>query len=144
MRKNIMWVIGLLWVSLFCNHLIAQTKNGSIQGKIFDASTKETIPLVTVYLSKPGQENQVPDGTSIKGAISDFNGFYRLENVPGTYNLHFSAVGFTRITKEVTLKAGEILFLDIQMEPSALELNEVVYSESRNPTKLEESTVSIS
>lgn len=144
MRKNIMVWVGMVWAIILCGTLWGQTKNGSIQGKIFDASTRETIPLVTVYLSKPGQENQVPDGTSIKGAISDFNGFYRLENVPGTYNLHFSAVGYTRVTKEVTLKAGEILFLDLHMEPSSLELNEVVYSESRNPTKLEESTVSIS
>lgn len=123
---------------------VSAQENGSVQGKVFDATTREPVPLATVYLSKPGAENQIPDGTTIKGNITDFDGFYRLENVPGTYRLNISAVGYIRQTHEITIKPGEILFFDIKLEQNLLELNEVVYSESRNATRLEESTVSIS
>jgi iron complex outermembrane receptor protein len=120
-------------------------QNGSVQGTITGSAEKEPVPLVTVYLTEPGaNQGEVPTESSLKGAISDFNGFYRLENKPGTYIIHYSAVGFKAATDTITIKAGEILFKDMVLEPSMLELNEVVYAESRNPQKIEESTVSIS
>lgn len=124
--------------------LLHAQQNGSIQGKVFDKN-KEPIPMVTVYLAKPGlkQTDNKIDQSSMKGAITDFDGFYRIEIAPGTYNMHFSAVGYKSLDRSVTITENKIEFFDVTLEENVLELSEYIYSESKNATKLEESTVSI-
>jgi outer membrane receptor protein involved in Fe transport len=127
---------------LFISGLSSQT-NGSVQGKIYDSKTNEVLPVVTVYISKPLiNETDTFDDNSMKGTISDFDGFYRVEIAPGDYTIRFSSVGYNSIEQKITIVAGEIKFLDIKMEENILQLNEFVYSENKNATKLEESTVS--
>jgi len=133
---------------LLCLSSLALTaqKNGSIQGKILDSKTKEPVPLVTVYLTRPGlqeTDNKI-DENSMKGTVTDFDGFYRIEIKAGEYILRATAVGYKAVEKKVVISEDKIEFLDLTMVETALELNEFVYSESKNSTKLEESTVSIS
>jgi len=143
MNVRLLLYMAVLIVGVLPVHAQQKNQNGSVQGKIKD-SKGEAIPLVSVYLSRPGmRETDLPGESGLKGAISDFNGFYRLENIPGEYQLNFSAVGYQSHAQTVTLKAGEILFLDVTLQSSEMELNEIIYSESRNPQRLEESTVSI-
>lgn len=121
-------------------------KNGSIQGKVIDSKTNEPIPLVTVYLARPDlkETDDKIDENSMKGTVTDFDGFYRIEIKPGTYTLRISAVGYNSYESKIKIEEDKILFNDISLTETALELNEFVYSESKNSTKLEESTVSIS
>lgn len=117
----------------------AQEK-GSIQGKIKDADTKEPLALATVYLTEIGQTSTIGS----KGTIADLDGFYRIEHLPGKYTLHCTALGYHPRKMEIEIKKnGEITFLDFTMKPNPMTLDDVVYSENKNPTKLEEATVSI-
>lgn len=135
---------SLLISSLFFIPLFSQA-NGSVQGKIYDTKTNEVIPVVTVYISKPTvNETDTFDDNSMKGTISDFDGFYRVEIGPGEYVIKFSSVGYQTKELPLIIKSNEITFLDVKMEQTILELNEYVYSENKNSTKLEESTVSTS
>ncbi len=142
--KYILPVINLIILtSLFIVPLSAQ-KPGSVQGKVLDKN-KEPVPLVTVYLTRPGVKETDPnvDETTMKGTVTDFDGFYRIEIKPGNYVIHFSAVGYKPLEKNITISEDKIEFLDVTIEENILELNEYIYSESKNATKLEESTVSI-
>jgi iron complex outermembrane receptor protein len=119
-------------------------QNGSVQGKIRDQQN-EPLPLVTVYITKPGISgtDKEIDENSMKGTVTDFDGFYRMEAAPGDYIIHFSAVGYKSKEKNITLIKDKIEMLDVVLEENVLELNEFIYSENKNATKLEETTVSI-
>ena len=129
-----------LLACFFSVGLFAQT--GFIDGKVNSSETGESIPLVTVYLTNPGQKSA--DFNNVKGAVTDFNGRYKLESKSGTFNLTFSAVGFKSKTESVEVVAGQTIKLNVKLESSVLELNEVIYSENRSPQKIEEATVSVS
>ena len=129
-----------LLACFFSVGLFAQT--GFIDGKVNSSETGESIPLVTVYLTNPGQKSA--DFNNVKGAVTDFNGRYKLESKSGTFNLTFSAVGFKSKTESVEVVAGQTTKLNVKLESSVLELNEVIYSENRSPQKIEEATVSVS
>jgi outer membrane receptor protein involved in Fe transport len=110
---------------------------GIVKGTVRDENG-EVLPLVNVYLAIPGSESMLKN---LQGASSDLKGFYSIEAVPGRYILTVSAVGYTRYAMEIQVISDKVLVYDVQMNPHVLD--EVVYSESRNPTRLEESTVSI-
>lgn len=131
---------------ILCSTAAYSQNNGSIQGKIIDAKTKEPVPLVTVYLARPDlkETDDHIDENSMKGTVTNFDGFYRIEIKPGTYVLHISAVGYKTFETTVKITEDKIEQKDYTIQESAMELNEFVYSESKNSTKLEESTVSIS
>src|ERR1700741_1011751 len=98
----------LLLSPLFFIPLYAQV-NGSVQGKIYDAKTNEVIPVVSVYITKPNvNETDTFNDNSMKGTISDFDGFYRVEIGPGDYVIRFSFVGYQSLEKPITIKENEI------------------------------------
>lgn len=133
----------VILISFFIVSTSAQ-KTGSVQGKVLDKN-REPVPLVTVYLTQEGVKENDPDlgETAKKGTVTDFDGFYRIETKPGNYIIHFSAVGYKSLEKNIKISEDKIEFLDVTIEENVLELNEYIYSESKNNTKLEESTVSI-
>jgi TonB-dependent starch-binding outer membrane protein SusC len=89
--------------------------DGAIRGKITDTKG-EVLPGVTVLIS----------GTS-KGATSDETGSFILPDVaPGSYRLRISSIGFQTVTKDVNLKNGDGIQLNIVMQEENATLNEVV------------------
>jgi len=132
-----------LTISFLLISQVFSQATGSVQGKVRDSKTNEPIPVVTVYVHKPSvNETDTFDDNAMRGTVSDFDGFYRIEIAPGNYNIRFSSVGYVTLDLPVTVVKGEITFMDIKMEENVLQLNEYVYSENKNATKLEESTVS--
>ena len=129
-----------LFACFFSLGMLAQI--GLVDGKVINNQTGEPIPLVTVYLNTPGKKSG--DLSNLKGAVTDFNGNFKLESKPGTFDIHFSAIGFKSKTETLELSLGKTLKLSVKLEPSVLELNEVIYSENRSPQKIEEATVSVS
>ncbi len=135
----------LILISFLLLSPLFSQANGSVQGKITDSLTNEPLPLVSVYLSKPHtSETDTFDDNSMKGAISDFDGFYRIEIGPGDYVIKFSSVGYQPVERPITIKDEEIVFLNLKMQDIILEMDEYIYSENKNATKLEESTISTS
>ena len=85
----------------------------SIQGKITDARTNETLPGANVVI----------EGTTT-GATSDFDGkFSILQLAPGKYNLLVSFVGYQQqVIREVEVKGEKIATLEIKLSPAVNEL----------------------
>ncbi|MHB1178985.1 MAG: carboxypeptidase-like regulatory domain-containing protein [Daejeonella sp.] len=79
--------------------------DGSIKGKVSD-SKGITLPGVTVKL----------EGGSSQTTSTDAQGNYSFPNVaPGTYTLVFTYLGFTRTTREVSLREGQQSSIDVSL-----------------------------
>lgn len=101
----------------FLVSLTAFSQNGSIRGKVFDATNNEPLIGASVILT----------GTST-GSITDFDGNYALQNLkPGTYSLTVTYISYNTQTKtNIKVQAGAITELDIAMESADISLDEVV------------------
>lgn len=121
-----------LILALFLVPLLTFAQKGTLKGVITDAATKETLIAATIQV-----------GISETGTVTDVDGNYSLELDPGTYKIHFSYTGYAEITKDVTIKAGETVVLDIAMGESNEILEEMVITGSKFEKKIGEETVSI-
>lgn len=100
--------------------LIAGTQ-GSLEGKLTDAATKEALVSVTVQLL----------GTTT-GTVTNGDGYYQIYNVrAGVYDVKFTILGYKPvIMKNVTIIADIRSRLDVQLEQSSVELKAVeIYSQ---------------
>lgn len=79
-----------------------------------------------------------------KGNSTDEQGYYQIEQVPaGEYTLQASAVGYKTVTHDITVKAGTVLNLDIRLEESLLELDQVVVTGTMRETYIKDSPVKV-
>ncbi len=115
----------LLFVSA---NLFAQT--GSIRGTITDASSDEALIGVTVS-----------SGTN--GVVSDDAGNYIFTLLSGSQIIKFSFVGFETLERQVLIKAGDTIKLNVELMTNAKELGTIVVSSSRYEKKISEETVSM-
>jgi len=92
----------------------------SISGYIKDASNGELMIGATVYV------------TNIKGgATTNLYGFYSVTLEPGDYTVEYRYIGYSTITKEISLSTN--VELDIELSADNQELEEVViYGESED------------
>ncbi|WP_234571566.1 TonB-dependent receptor [Rhodohalobacter sp. 614A] len=80
-----------------------------------------------------------------KGAATDANGFYHIKNIPaGTYTLEISSVGFQKYSETVEVQSGEILELNIELEESTLELDQIVVTGTMRKIYVKDSPVKVS
>lgn len=92
--------------------LFAQT--GNIQGTLSDENG--------IYV--PGANVLITELS--KGAISDFDGRFTLIGIPeGTHTLQISYLGYAPIQQDVNVTAGETTVVNLTMNPSNVELQEV-------------------
>ena len=97
-----------------CTTLLAD--NGKIRGKVIDVSSKE--PLFGASL--------IIEGTSI-GSSTDFEGEYLILQAPaGKHLLIVSYVGYKRKEIPVNIIVGQTLDIDIELEFSTINLEELV------------------
>ncbi|MHB1179533.1 MAG: SusC/RagA family TonB-linked outer membrane protein, partial [Daejeonella sp.] len=90
--------------------------DGSIKGKVSD-SKGITLPGVTVKL----------EGGSPQTTSTDAQGNYSFPNVaPGNYTLVFTYLGFTRVTRAVSLREGQQSSIDVSLVEESGSLDEVV------------------
>ena len=109
--KALLLAIGL-WPATFS--LVAQT--GTIQGKILDAQTDESLIGVSVLVEGTGT-----------GAATDFDGNFVIGGLAaGTYTLNISYVGYQPHTQQgVQVTDGQTTTLEIRLKPEDLQLEEV-------------------
>lgn len=90
---------------------------GKISGRIIDKTNGETLIGVPVQV----------EGTTI-GTVTDLDGNFLIGNVPaGTHAVNIRYVGYqTKVIRDVVVRPGEVASLDVAMESSSQELNEVV------------------
>ena len=93
---------------------IAQPATGTLQGTATDAN-RQPLPGLNVMLK----------GTDL-GSITDVDGTYTIANVPpDSYQLIVSGVGYQTQQRQISLSAGETRQLDIQVQESLTQLQEV-------------------
>ncbi len=94
--------------------LYGQQMNSGIEGVVLDAN-KQPLPFASVSLKN-----------TPKGAATDLNGRFKLENIePGTYILQAQSLGYNG--SEITVEAdrGEIVKLTVILYESSIDLQEV-------------------
>ncbi|MGD8780167.1 MAG: TonB-dependent receptor [Ignavibacteria bacterium] len=103
--------------------VIQQT--GSIKGKITDAKTGEALMGANIMLKETNT-----------GVAANENGEYSLEKLsPGNYTLVIKYIGYTTKEETVEVAANRTIELNIELDPSAFDLNEVVVTGSMVETK---------
>ena len=83
----------------------AQTTKGTVEGKVVDAKTGETLPGVKVTV----------DGLGV-GALSDFDGNFTLSLPAGSYKILLTNFGYKNKTlSDVAVKAGQVQSLTVPL-----------------------------
>ena len=90
----------------------------TIRGVIKDMASGEVISYASVSLV------EIPE----KGAMSDNNGLFRIDNVPiGRYTISVSYLGYeSAVIKEIMLSSSKEVFLEISLKESVKTLEEVI------------------
>ena len=88
----------------------------TLKGKVIDRETKEPIPFVNIIVEKSGQQ--------VGGTTSDFDGNFTIKPIqPGLYNMVASFVGYKPVlVTRLIMKSDQITFQNIEMEPTAIEI----------------------
>jgi iron complex outermembrane receptor protein len=119
---------------LFAPAGVSAQEKGDIEGKIFDARTKEPLPGANVSLQ----------GTTL-GSATDVNGFYQITGVtPGEYILVAQFISKATQRRKVTVTAGEKTARDFSLAEQALSLESVVITATRYEKDLKDVPASIS
>lgn len=87
--------------------------DANVFGHVLDKKTGEHLPFINVLLK----------GTTI-GTTTDNSGHYFLKNLPeGKFTLEYKALGYKTISKEVTLKKGKTLEINVELEEDQIALD---------------------
>ncbi|MBP6410958.1 MAG: TonB-dependent receptor [Pseudarcicella sp.] len=110
---------------------ILQAQTQSISGKI----TSQNINVA--------HANIVLQGTNW-GTVSDSLGNFKLENIkPGTYRIKISRLEYSTLEKNVSIKSGVDLVLNVELASAVNTLNEVVISGTQKASKRLDSPVNV-
>ena len=123
-----MFRISLLLLTIFYSCIVF-AQEIFVSGKIYDATSNE--PLIGVNI-------KVNDS---RGAVTDFNGDYKLLLESGSHKIMYSYIGYE--TQLISVEVNESLVKDIYLKEEDSQLDVMVVSASKFKQKLEEVTVSV-
>ncbi|MDP1622479.1 MAG: DUF5686 family protein [Bacteroidales bacterium] len=95
------------------------TKPTIVKGKITDAVTGESLPVVAVVFVK-----------TTTGTTSDTNGYYYLTGKNTSNTVQFSCLGYESL--EMPVLTGKSQTIDIQLKPQSQQLNELVIKSKKS------------
>ncbi|HXC03399.1 MAG TPA: carboxypeptidase-like regulatory domain-containing protein, partial [Bacteroidia bacterium] len=102
-----------------------------VKGKITDKQNGDELIGVTVIAD------------SKNGAITDLHGNYSLRLSEGKHHLEFRMMGYNAGVKDIDLRTGDSLVLNLPLETNTKALETVVVSAGKFEQKLEDVTVSM-
>ena len=102
-----------------------------LEGKVYDGQLLQPLPAATILVG-----DQVVVSTDEKG-------YFTLMVPPGDLIITFHYLGYQNVRKEIRVDEGVDLFLDVAMDPSVTEMDQVVVSASRVAQRIAESMVSL-
>ena len=101
--------------------LILHGQNSSVKGFIYDAETHQPVPMVNVVA--------MPSGT---GTLTSEEGYYILSRLPeGELTVQAFCIGYDTAVEKIVIKKNATVILNLTLEPSSYELNEVNVTGSR-------------
>ena len=98
------------------------SSNTIIKGTVIDAKTREPLPFVSVAL----------ENTST-GTVTDSKGNYNIVTIATSYRVNFSFIGYE--TESRIIYPGKTQTINIELNPSDIELGEVVVKPEKKPYK---------
>lgn len=94
---------------------------GTISGFVTDASNGENLSFANVYL----------EGAQL-GAATNEKGYYIIHRIPpGMYTITFSYISYETVYRNITVQEDSRLIINIELEPSTIEMGEIVVSAER-------------
>lgn len=121
----------LLLFTLFFPTLVTAQSYSTVTGTITDAATGETLIGVNVVVNE-GQ-----------GAASDIDGNYSMQVPTGNVKLKFSYIGYYDFEKEIDIAVGEEKRIDVALEQTSTQLDQVVVTAGKFEQKIGDVTVSM-
>jgi TonB-dependent starch-binding outer membrane protein SusC len=107
---------ALIGVLVWTASASAQGATGTITGRVVDATIQRPISGATITI----------EGTQ-RGVITRADGGFLVTAVPvGTHQVRVSMIGYGTTAQEVTVGAGETVTVHIELQPVAIELDELV------------------
>ena len=109
---------------LFCASLVHAQSTQNVRGIVVDKESQ--FPLIGV--------NVIIGDSGALGTSSDIDGSFKISNVPlGRQTIKFSYLGYEDvILSDIIINAGKETILNIEMEESIVEIQEIVISARRN------------
>ena len=98
-----------------------ELRDGSISGRVMDATLNEPLPYVNIIIKSASNE-------TITGGITKDDGTFEIKKIPeGTINVNIQYIGFKTISKSIVIGNGnyEISMGDILLEENVSSLDEV-------------------
>ena len=115
-------LLCLIIKTAFAKDPKSKDTDANIFGHVLDKTTQEHLPYVTFQIK----------GTSI-GTVTDETGHYFLKHLPvGDHVVEVKMMGYNRVEKRITTKAGETIELNFDLEESSIYFEDVVISADRN------------
>lgn len=122
MRKLFLFLSSILIIT---SSVLSQT--GNIRGFVYDKESGEPVIFCNVFLKE----------TTI-GASTDINGMYNLSKVKaGEYTLVVTYLGYDDVEIDISVKEGEIINQNLEINESSIKLNEVKISAEREEMRTE-------
>ncbi|MEA1887674.1 MAG: TonB-dependent receptor [Bacteroidota bacterium] len=118
-------------ILFFCLYAPVNANNCIINGRVYDASTRESLPGVNIIYG------------SDQGTTTDSEGKFSFSVSPGRTVVTFRFVGYNPLTKTFNLDANDTVNTDIFLIPLISEINEVVITAGRSEQRISELTVSM-
>lgn len=108
--------------------------SGEIHGRVLDAS--DATPLIGA--------NVLLEGT-YRGASTDRDGYFRIANLkPGSHTLRISFIGYKMERVSVTARAGVVDSVRVLLQPSAIQMAEIMVTASKQEEEVSRATSSVS
>jgi hypothetical protein len=115
---------------------IAQDLSQTVRGTILEKQTQGPLPgaIITVVGTDP-----------MKATTSDENGKFRIDNVPiGRWMIKVTLISYKEKTQSIILTSGKEMVLNIELEESAVQSNEVTVVAEQDKTKTNNKMATVS
>ncbi|HWW39549.1 outer membrane beta-barrel family protein [Pedobacter sp.] len=131
---------GLVFVILvfFSSLLSAQTKNGSVAGRVITAKDKQPVDYATVAVKS------LKDSSVVGTINTEKDGRFEVKGlVPGAYRLYVAYLGLQNVTKDFTVSADapSVSLGDLAMQNTGLDLKTVEIKGQAPPVVVKKDTI---
>ena len=121
MKKITQLCVFLFAVMAFAQPPKLELRDGTISGRVIDASLNQPLPYVNIIVNDNG-------GTIITGGITSDDGTFKIEKIPeGSVQVEITYIGYKTLLRDVTIGDGNynIDLGDILIEEDVASLDEV-------------------